>query len=62
MTNDINFILDKPKSNITVLPVDLSRDLNSLHVIGEFLAEKVLNKNCSFDISCWKFDRFLTTK
>ena len=39
------------------LCIDLASDW-----AGKCLAEKALNKNCSFDISCWEFDRFLTTK
>ena len=62
MTNDVNFILDKPKSNITVFSGGSGQSFKFAPLIGKCLAEKALNKNCSFDISCWEFDRFLTTK
>ena len=62
MTNDVNFILDKPKSNITVFSGGSGQSFKFAPLIGKCLAEKTLNKNCSFDISCWEFDRFLTTK
>ena len=62
MTNDANFILDKPKSNITVFSGGSGQSFKFAPLIGKCFAEKALNKKCSFDTSCWVFDRFLTTK
>ena len=62
MTKDVNFILDKPKSNITVFSGGSGQSFKFAPLIGKSLAEKALNKNCSFDLSCWEFDRFLAKK
>ena len=58
MTNDVNFILDKPKSNITIFSGGSGQSFKFAPLIGKCLAEKALNKNCSFNISCWELDRF----
>ena len=60
MTKDVNFILDKPKPNITIFSGGSGQSFKFAPLIGKCLAEKALNKNCSFDISCWKLDRALT--
>ena len=62
MTNDVNFILDKPKSNITIFSGGSGQSFKFAPLIGKCLAEKALNKNCSFNISCWELDRFFSTK
>tara|TARA_Y100001970_G_C14255801_1_gene875255 strand:- start:654 stop:1844 length:1191 start_codon:yes stop_codon:yes gene_type:complete len=59
MTNDVNFILDKPSSNITVFSGGSGQSFKFAPLIGKCLAEKALNKNCSFDISCWEINRAL---
>ena len=59
MTNDVNFILDKPKSNITVFSGGSGQSFKFAPLIGKCLAEKALNKDCSFDISCWEINRVL---
>tara|TARA_B100000212_G_C27365339_1_gene530065 strand:- start:1087 stop:2091 length:1005 start_codon:yes stop_codon:yes gene_type:complete len=60
MTKDVNFILDKPKPNITIFSGGSGQSFKFAPLIGKCLAEKALNKNCSFDISCWKLDRALS--
>ena len=62
MTNDVNFILDKPKSNITIFSGGSGQSFKFAPLIGKCLAEKALDKNCSFDISCWELNRVLSTK
>jgi len=62
MNNDVNFILDKPKSNITVFSGGSGQSFKFAPLIGKCLAEKALNKDCSVDISCWELDRFLSKK
>ena len=62
MTKDVNFILDKLTSNITIFSGGSGQAFKFAPLIGKCLAEKTLNQNCSFDISCWEFDRFLTRK
>ena len=59
MTSDVNFILDKPKSNITLFSGGSGQSFKFAPLIGKCLAEKALNKNCSFDISCWEINRVL---
>ena len=59
MTSDVNFILDKPKSNITLFSGGSGQSFKFAPLIGKCLAEKALNKNCSFDISCWEINRAL---
>ena len=59
MTSDVNFILDKPKSNITLFSGGSGQSFKFAPLIGKCLAEKALNKNCSFDISCWAINRVL---
>ncbi len=59
MTNDVNFILDKPKSNITIFSGGSGQAFKFAPLIGKCLAEKALNKNCSFDIGCWEINRAL---
>tara|TARA_B100000900_G_scaffold338801_1_gene301095 strand:+ start:162 stop:1349 length:1188 start_codon:yes stop_codon:yes gene_type:complete len=62
MTNDVNFILDKPRSNITIFSGGSGQSFKFAPLIGKCLAEKALDKNCSFDISCWELNRVLSTK
>ncbi len=63
MTKDVNFILDKPKSNITIFSGGSGQSFKFAPLIGKCLAEKALNKICSFDISCWEINRiFLNNK
>ena len=57
MTSDVNFILDKPTSNITLFSGGSGQSFKFAPLIGKCLAEKALNKNCSFDISCWEINR-----
>ena len=59
MTSDVNFILDKPRSNITVFSGGSGQSFKFAPLIGKCLAEKALNINCSFDISCWEINRVL---
>ena len=59
MTSDVNFILDKPKSNITLFSGGSGQSFKFAPLIGKCLAEKALNKNCTFDISCWEINRVL---
>ena len=59
MTNDVNFILDKPKRNISVFSGGSGQSFKFAPLIGKCLAEKALNKTCSFDISCWEINRAL---
>ena len=60
MTSDVNFILDKPKPNITIFSGGSGQSFKFAPLIGKCLAEKALNKNCSFDISCWEINRVMT--
>ena len=62
MTSDVNFILDKPKENITIFSGGSGQSFKFAPLIGKCLAEKALNKNCSFDISCWEINRVLMKK
>ena len=62
MTNDVNFILDKLNSNITVFSGGSGQSFKFAPLIGKCLAEKALNKKSSLDISCWELDRFLSKK
>ena len=62
MTQDVNFILDKLNSNITVFSGGSGQSFKFAPLIGKCLAEKALTKSCSFDISCWELDRALTKK
>ena len=62
MTKDVNFILDKPMSNITVFSGGSGQSFKFAPLIGKCLAEKALDKDCSVDISCWELDRFLSRK
>ena len=62
MTSDVNFILDKPKSNITIFSGGSGQAFKFAPLIGKCLAEKALNKKCSFDISCWEINRLLSNK
>ncbi len=59
MTNDVNFILDKPISNITVFSGGSGQAFKFAPLIGQCLAEKAIDKECSIDISCWEIDRVL---
>ena len=59
MTRDVNFILDKPKSNITVFSGGSGQAFKFAPLIGKCLAEKAIGSNCSFDINCWELNRFL---
>jgi len=59
MTNDVNFILDKPKSNITIFSGGSGQAFKFAPLIGKCLAEKVLDKRISFDISCWELNRLI---
>ncbi len=61
MTNDVNFILDKPKPNVTVFSGGSGQSFKFAPLIGKCLAEKALNNECSFDISCWEINRALTS-
>ena len=62
MTSDVNFILDKPKPNITIFSGGSGQSFKFAPLIGKCLAEKVLNKSCSFDISCWELNRVSSNK
>tara|TARA_Y100000589_G_scaffold179831_1_gene170243 strand:- start:137 stop:1324 length:1188 start_codon:yes stop_codon:yes gene_type:complete len=62
MTNDVNFILDKPRPNITVFSGGSGQAFKFAPLIGKCLAEKALNKICTFDISCWEINRALIKK
>ena len=59
MTKDVNFILDKPKSKITIFSGGSGQAFKFAPLIGKCLAEKAIGRNCSFDISCWELSRFL---
>tara|TARA_B100000963_G_scaffold28660_3_gene21208 strand:+ start:5432 stop:6619 length:1188 start_codon:yes stop_codon:yes gene_type:complete len=60
MTKDVNFILDKLKPNITIFSGGSGQSFKFAPLIGKCLAEKALNKTCSFDISCWELNRALS--
>tara|TARA_Y100001933_G_C19006315_1_gene566770 strand:- start:219 stop:1427 length:1209 start_codon:yes stop_codon:yes gene_type:complete len=59
MTEDVNFILDKPKTNITVFSGGSGQAFKFAPLIGKCLAERSLGKTLSFDISCWEINRVL---
>ena len=59
MTNDVNFILDKLKPNITIFSGGSGQAFKFAPLIGKCLAEKAIGKKCSSDISCWKLNRVL---
>ena len=61
MTKDVNFILDKPKANITVFSGGSGQAFKFAPLIGKCLAEKALKKETSFDINCWELNRYSLT-
>ena len=57
MTSDVNFILDKLKTNITIFSGGSGQAFKFAPLIGKCLAEKSIGKKCSYEIGCWELNR-----
>jgi len=60
MTNDVNFILDKPKTNITIFSGGSGQAFKFAPLIGKCLAEKAIDRKSNTNIDCWKLNRMLS--